>query len=156
MLLRPPVVWRSSGRAPRGARGLKYDIARHNSDGFASCPSRGTWIEMPDPDQESGHPESRAPRGARGLKWVGDQLLNGHDRRAPRGARGLKYLRFDCDRGCGWSCPSRGTWIEIMSCPAAFKLAARRAPRGARGLKYLTAESFQRVVDVVPLAGHVD
>ena len=34
------------GRAPRGARGLKFVLALSLTNIMLSCPSRGTWIEM--------------------------------------------------------------------------------------------------------------
>ena len=81
----------SDGRAPRGARGLKYVLAPTASAAVASCPSRGTWIEIDDAVVYGFHVLGRAPRGARGLKCVDlvsdKPLALG---RAPRGARGLK------------------------------------------------------------------
>ena len=56
-----------------------------------SCPSRGTWIEMP----------------------TAAVLRNTLACRAPRGARGLKSIALRLLIGATWSCPSRGTWIEI-------------------------------------------
>ena len=53
--------------------------------------------------------------------------------RAPRGARGLKCPYRRVGYALYLSCPSRGTWIEIMSCPGIYAA-------------YI----------VVPLAGHVD
>ena len=77
-------------------------------------------------------------------------------RRAPRGARGLKSCGAGKSSPEEESCPSRGTWIEIIT--ARFKEAARcgRAPRGARGLKYAYGGSAVDKHIVVPLAGHVD
>ena len=61
----------ASGRAPRGARGLKFP--------GLLCAAL---------------PTCRAPRGARGLKLpVVVQLIQTIARRAPRGARGLKFHR---------------------------------------------------------------
>ena len=81
------------GRAPRGARGLKYvaflfagllcnrscpsrgtwiEIGyAHRLGGcdLESCPSRGTWIEIGHTFDSRREAESRAPRGARGLKY---------------------------------------------------------------------------------------
>ena len=63
------------GRAPRGARGLKFQLFRLFSGLLR-----------------------RAPRGARGLKsGAGRDAPTAKPRRAPRGARGLKYhqkMRF--------------------------------------------------------------
>ena len=80
---------------------------------FASCPSRGTWIEMNNHESQSNHETSRAPRGARGLKL--EAALSPDDScwcRAPRGARGLKFAPV----------------IDNLYLDS-------RAPRGARGLK---------------------
>ena len=78
-------------RAPRGARGLK-------------CYA-GTGATASD---------GRAPRGARGLKSVKKfRRCNITTGRAPRGARGLKSCAARSDEISCWSCPSRGTWIEI-------------------------------------------
>ena len=76
-----------------------------------SCPSRGTWIEIPH------------------LYVVAlYQLvvpLTGHvDRNA---VRRLVQSR------AGRSCPSRGTWIEILNLYAVFSGSEGRAPHGARG-----------------------
>ena len=59
---------RKAGRAPRGARGLKFPMS----------------------DQENQILLGRAPRGARGLK--SEKMMAGVNKwsRAPRGARGLK------------------------------------------------------------------
>ena len=79
--------------------------------------------------------------------------------RAPRGARGLKYRKGYQYTDSQGSCPSRGTWIEIvvganasdyeLSCPSRGTwieipglfdqeyIYLGRAPRGARGLKFL-------------------
>ena len=67
MRAKSPVV---TGRAPRGARGLKFTAER---------------------DVAAYSVYSRAPRGARGLKFKGDVSVDDtDDGRAPRGARGLK------------------------------------------------------------------
>ena len=76
------------------------------------------------------------------------------------------------------SCPSRGTWIEILVYKPFSAEYFRRAPRGARGLKFLllhhrhlcgvscpsrgtwieiqASNAADFWANVVPLAGHVD
>ena len=55
-----------------------------------------------------------------------------------------------------WSCPSRGTWIEIARIASTLWGCCCRAPRGARGLKLVIMELGSVLENVVPLAGHVD
>ena len=81
-----------AGRAPRGARGLKYLS----------------------PGQGSKKSERRAPRGARGLKSVlPNKTVRDEKSRAPRGARGLKFKEDAPPPGQIVSRPARGAWIEI-------------------------------------------
>ena len=79
------------GRAPRGARGLKYTHDGVHIAGGASRPSRGAWIEMQNQRLIIAHVHRRAPRGARGLKYIVTK-------------RGVCPVK---------SRPSRGAWIEI-------------------------------------------
>ena len=83
-------------------------------------------------------------------------ILNCRGSRAPRGARGLKYRPRYVYTLQVVSCPSRGTWIEIISVIFVVSMSNGRAPRGARGLKFLFGESLIYASIVVPLAGHVD
>ena len=97
------------GRAPRGARGLKYPFPSTSASQNLSRPARGAWIEI---RIFAGHglpTGSRAPRGARGLKS------------GPGGAADLRVL----------SRPARGAWIEIMPLTA-IALQRRVAPREGR------------------------
>ena len=130
---------------------------------FASCPSRGTWIEMLMSRRPGIGGDGRAPRGARGLKSMKESLSGTADSsRAPRGARGLKFLFSAVGKDTLESCPSRGTWIEMTSCARQLRrrpscpsrgtwieicragcragATQGRAPRGARGLKFLPYE----------------
>ena len=101
------------GRAPQGARGLKFE--RDVADDLLL---------------------GRAPQGARGLKCQNDQTGGGDVGRAPQGARGLKYQYPSSGLRRYRSCPARGTWIEIAVCDAYNGTLTRsRAPQGARGLK---------------------
>ena len=95
----------------------------------ASCPSRGTWIEMAKFKGLLMDNQRRAPRGARGLKCRIDEASQKLYCRAPRGARGLKFGSGQTQGANGsTSCPSRGTWIEMdksiislsgqLSCPS--------------------------------------
>ena len=76
--------------------------------------------------------------------------------RAPRGARGLKFPGGLFDWLNSRSCPSRGTWIEIIRATYGVLPGSGRAPRGARGLKLLLPVQTPLLLPVVPLAGHVD
>ena len=59
--------------------------------------------------------DSRAPRGARGLKLgMALSIFAMMVSRAPRGARGLKFRVISLMLIKFGSCPSRGTWIEIL------------------------------------------
>ena len=123
-------------------RGLGYPRRMH-----LSCPARGTWIEIPrrlDPPRDW---NGRAPQGARGLKFCCAMGWLIWCSRAPQGARGLKS--YPCSKRCicAWSCPARGTWIEIRSItPSGRKRDYSRAPQGARGLKFrCLAHSSQSV-----------
>ena len=58
----------ASGRAPHGARGLKYNDAVVYSIIKWSRPARGAWIEIIPTKPEELTQTSRAPHGARGLK----------------------------------------------------------------------------------------
>ena len=78
------------GRAPHGARGLKY-YYKVDEDGK----------------------QSRAPHGARGLKYGGAHACHGLRGRAPHGARGLKSSANCHPEEPLLSRPARGAWIEI-------------------------------------------
>ena len=41
----------------------------------ASCPSRGTWIEIPSKSHVNLYRTRRAPRGARGLKYKASEVV---------------------------------------------------------------------------------
>ena len=80
------------GRAPQGARGLKFHSRLHSAEAHSSRPTRGAWIEMQYVQRLGRLFFSRAPQGARGLKsfplaYPKPRAL----RRAPQGARGLKF-----------------------------------------------------------------
>ena len=78
------------GRAPQGARGLKYQL----SNIFPAV-------------------AGRAPQGARGLKFF-ERIPHLHrDSRAPQGARGLKLIRGLSIAIWVLSRPARGAWVEI-------------------------------------------
>ena len=60
----------STGRSPRGERGLKFlpsAVARARA---RSLPSRGAWIEIPQGFPQGLRSHSRSPRGERGLKLI--------------------------------------------------------------------------------------
>ena len=102
------------GRAPHGARGLKFTLIRLFSTLQMSRPVWGAWIEMLSGPGFLPKIPGRAPYGARGLKYQYELGPRGTDvRRAPYGARGLKSQ----DRQAKGGPPGR------------------RAPYGARGLK---------------------
>ena len=58
-----------SGRAPQGARGLKYEFADDPSPFSGSRPARGAWVEIFFGFGTFGNFIGRAPQGARGLKY---------------------------------------------------------------------------------------
>ena len=80
----------ASGRAPQGARGLKFDVM-----GTSDTKTR------------------RAPQGARGLKYNESIRTERKSGRAPQGARGLKVLLSVGVSAMLWSRPARGAWVEI-------------------------------------------
>ena len=72
---------------------------------FKSCPSRGTWIEIPLGLGFVLPFLCRAPRGARGLKFsILRAYTMTHTGRAPRGARGLKFDSL---------CKANGTTVVV-------------------------------------------
>ena len=160
--------WRPStpGRAPYGARGLKFLRECLVAGAAKSRPVWGAWIEIAylaystsvrvrrAPDGARGLKftkpgvfwcavQGRAPYGARGLKFV---ILPGDFVqpvcRAPYGARGLKFLVGDLALSGSGSRPVWGAWIEICSPGYACRWDTRRAPYGARGLKSLPYEYY--------------
>ena len=56
------------GRAPQGARGLKWLTDSEEVEELRSRPARGAWVEIFLPLYELGSYDRRAPQGARGLK----------------------------------------------------------------------------------------
>ena len=103
----------SQSRAPHGARGLKWLMAVCPERIRKSRPARGAWIEIAADTSAAGSDTSRPARGA----WI--------EIRCHPPAR--------CSRR---SRPARGAWIEIViiflhGCDTE----GRRAPHGARGLK---------------------
>ena len=123
------------GRAPHGARGLKYHCRIYDNNTFVSRPARGAWIEITRSASPRWRRSCRAPHGARGLKYYYKVDEDGKQSRAPHGARGLKYggahachgLRGRAPHGARGlkssanchpeepllSRPARGAWIEI-------------------------------------------
>ena len=79
-----------------------------------------------------------------------------HIRRAPPGARGLKCFAAGFSGSAGASCPTWGTWIEIIFKTFAVFRSFGRAPPGARGLKFLSIVNAYNKAIVVPHLGHVD
>ena len=122
------------GRAPHGARGLKWNPTVRGAPGRGSRPARGAWIEIymyPSP-------------------WSGSR------RRAPHGARGLKYGGSRGRQGQEQSRPARGAWIEMTPSSRPVWSRKGRAPHGARGLK--SRDGLGDGVDrlVAPRTGRVD
>ena len=103
------------GRAPQGARGLKF--------------LAGILVFLV---------ARRAPQGARGLKWVGlGGILSPSPCRAPQGARGLKCKIMYQGYGDSTSRAPQGA-RGLKFCVQFISLCTvlRRAPQGARGLKW--------------------
>ena len=84
------------GRAPHGARGLKYGRYCKRAGPHLSRPARGAWIEI----------------------MLGRFTARPTPSRAPHGARGLKSFSGDALHVNGKSRPARGAWIEIPGIPA--------------------------------------
>ena len=111
------MAWRymghQQGRAPQGARGLKFRGTGRIRRTAGSRPARGAWIEM----LPCKFPNfSRLSRPARGA-WI--EMLRvragatrGHGR-APQGARGLKFCNRHLMCTSLSSRPARGAWIEM-------------------------------------------
>ena len=129
-------MWLCGGRAPYGARGLKSSRCISSDNGRRSRPVWGAWIEMICRKMKKPASFGRAPYGARGLKSRQQAARSTAVRgRAPYGARGLKCnKRRRRTRLCG-SRPVWGAWIEIGSACVYRKQGPGRAPYGARGLK---------------------
>ena len=76
--------------------------------------------------------------------------------RAPRGARGLKsdlrLLRSVDDV----SCPSRGTWIEMLGLSKCWTDSNGSCPSRGTWIEIVRQMSWLPTRLVVPLAGHVD
>ena len=100
---------RGHGRAPHGARGLKFAL-----EILQLALGR------------------RAPHGARGLKFVLGHPLGAEVGRAPHGARGLKSRdTLTVVTGISGSRPARGAWIEMADMEATY-LVEGVAPRTGR------------------------
>ena len=122
------------GRAPHGARGLKFIPSFIRRIFGRSRPARGAWIEISRKKGTTSPALSRAPHGARGLKSRTWPRTSSAACRAPHGARGLKFQdRLDKGVGAGRAphgargLKSSGPWMPCSPCG--------RAPHGARGLK---------------------
>ena len=61
---------RAIGRAPQGARGLKYAVRRKAVEKLRSRPARGAWVEIQPVRRIYTAHVRRAPQGARGLKFI--------------------------------------------------------------------------------------
>ena len=124
-----------NGRAPHGARGLKFGVSVQNPKAdYRRAPHGARGLKFCIPVQNPKANYCRAPHGARGLKYSGSERHPSLCGRAPHGARGLKCDEIRMGKPCCWSRPTRGAWIEIKP-PVAFAACRRRAPHGARGLK---------------------
>ena len=77
-----------TGRAPRGARGLKFDFYEQQPILLVlSRPSRGAWIEIFTVLLRNLCGSCRAPRGARGLKFFNLTNNYGYSEVAPLAGR---------------------------------------------------------------------
>ena len=82
-----------TGRAPYGARGLKFNLFRTSSPPFRRAPYGARGLKFIQPIQERQEHLCRAPYGARGLKCTPLPRNPAQTAgRAPYGARGLKFL----------------------------------------------------------------
>ena len=83
----------ATGRAPYGARGLKWSGIEITTCPGLSRPVWGAWIEIGYQYEDLQLVVGRAPYGARGLKLLIGGAIGIFGRRAPYGARGLKSFR---------------------------------------------------------------
>ena len=143
---------------------------------MASCPVRGTWIEMQCSCSANPRRNCRAPYGARGLKFFSEPPVVPGTLSCP--VRGTWIEILPKSRGAVkiMSCPVRGTWIEICPCrrPASRPrwsrpvrgawieirpghtgscCSCRRAPYGARGLKFQCLVALLLVLRRAPYGG---
>ena len=122
----------AAGRAPQGARGLKYHSTHHLHRIHQSRPARGAWVEIRTASTMTQRfPRSRPARGA----WVEMKELRGiireHLSRAPQGARGLKFECTEYPAGSDSSRPARGAWVEILFQQGQTLPRSSRPARGA-------------------------
>ena len=119
------------GRAPQGARGLKFrknPLEGKQAKRRAPQGARGLKCKWIDAYMRQ---NSRAPQGARGLKFPGRRALDREAGRAPQGARGLKLVSLPSSGGSLASRPARGARIEIGQ-PAQLWRQLGVAPRKGR------------------------
>ncbi len=84
-----------AGRAPQGARGLKYESAGCcGLPVYGRAPQVARGLKFRLPFTRGRLSISRAPQGARGLKYNHIKTKVNATGRAPQGARGLKCLIF--------------------------------------------------------------
>ncbi len=163
------------GRAPQGARGLKFFMVPSLYPRRSSRPARGAWIEIPAlPPRTAARPSrpargawieivveagtmsnlvGRAPQGARGLKFFMVPSL--YPRRSSRPARGawIEIPALPPRTAARPSRPARGAWIEIRPCQSAHRVRQSRAPQGARGLKLVRLDRHARTALSRPARG---
>ena len=146
------------GRAPRGARGLKFSILVMSLFVTRRAPRGARGLKSPFSLMSRRPGIGRAPRGARGLKSAPNPVPSGGDSRAPRGARGLKLFHLALVMFLIKSCPSRGTWIEIpIRLPFPEMMVSRSCPSRGTWIEIISSRRCSTVLrHVVPLAGHVD
>ena len=104
------------GRAPHGARGLKFWCVDDDLIFCQSRPTRGAWIEIVSYEENNEVLWSRPTRGA----WI--EIGSGFSRknqpamsRPTRGAWIEMRVRSSVDRTQSPSRPTRGAWIEIFA-----------------------------------------
>ena len=96
-----------------------------------SLPTRGAWIEIQRKLCDRIRQICRSPRGERGLKSERSREQPGAAGRSPRGERGLKSKTSDSVRDVYMSLPTRGAWIEIISCVVSAYRSKSLPTRGA-------------------------
>ena len=103
-----------AGRAPQGARGLKYESAGCcGLPVYGRAPQGARGLKFRLPFTRGRLSISRAPQGARGLKYNHIKTKVNATGRAPQGARGLKSKLCVCRPFSRRSRPARGAWVEI-------------------------------------------
>ena len=125
-----PVRHLAARRAPQGARGLKSRKSNSFARNCKSRPARGAWIEMMLCEKANPATRSRPARGA----WI--EIASKAKAATCWGSRPARgaWIEIQVARmslNGTWSRPARGAWIEIISTYNGFVWYKSRPARGA-------------------------